>query len=292
MASVVKIGHVSLRTSDLDRMVAYYTEVLDFDLVDRGADAAYLAADIDHHCVAIMRAPAAEPVHLAFQIAGSIEDAEADLAKRGIAAERRTDPEPGIGALLRICDPEGNPLDLYPEIEHRRQRSATRRPQKLGHVCYFVGDVGRTVDFYREVLGFRWSDSIGDFFVFLRCAADHHTINLLRSDRPRRIHHIAYEMRDVSHVQQALDALGATTEHKVVWGPGRHGPGHNLFSYHRDPDQTTVELFTQLDVMLDERLGYYEPRPWHEDSPQRPKVWQPGPWVGNAWGPPAPEGFR
>src|SRR5215813_177384 len=83
MASVVKIGHVSLRTSDLDRMVTYYTEVLDFDLVDRGADAAYLAADIDHHCVAIMRAPAAEPVHLAFQIAGSIEDAEADLAKPG-----------------------------------------------------------------------------------------------------------------------------------------------------------------------------------------------------------------
>jgi hypothetical protein len=25
--------------------------------------------------------------------------------------------------------------------------------------------------------------------------------------------------------------------------------------------------------MHDEELGYFEPRPWHQDRPQRPKVW-------------------
>jgi hypothetical protein len=41
--------------------------------------------------------------------------------------------------------------------------------------------------------------------------------------------------------------------------------------------------------MKDEALGYWEPRPWHRDRPQRPKVW---PRVGSEsiWGvPPTPD---
>jgi hypothetical protein len=40
--------------------------------------------------------------------------------------------------------------------------------------------------------------------------------------------------------------------------------------------------------MLDEELGYFVPRPWHHDTPQRPKVWPHG--LNNCWGlPPLPE---
>jgi hypothetical protein len=39
--------------------------------------------------------------------------------------------------------------------------------------------------------------------------------------------------------------------------------------------------------MTDEALGYFEPRPWHRDRPQRPKVWTGLP--RDIWGlPPAP----
>ena len=33
----------------------------------------------------------------------------------------------------------------------------------------------------------------------------------------------------------------------------------------------------------DETLGYFEPRPWHEDRPQRPKVWPAETWRAQ-WG--------
>jgi len=78
---------------------------------------------------------------------------------------------------------------------------------------------------------------------------------------------------------------------RLFAGPGRHGPGHNLFSYHRDPDETTVELFTQLDLMLDERLGYFDPRPWQRDTPQRPKTWDVG-TAASLWGPPPTPDFQ
>jgi catechol 2,3-dioxygenase-like lactoylglutathione lyase family enzyme len=290
--NVTKIGHLALETSDVERLVAYYTDVLDFDVVERGPGReAYLATDLEHHCVVVQPAGSARLAHLAFQVAGPLDDAAAELERLGIEVERRSDPQPGIPAALRIHDPEGNPLDLYSEVAARpRQRPATVRPQKLGHVCYFVADIQEAVAFYTDVLGFRWSDWMGDFFVFLRCSADHHTINLLKSDANRRLHHIGYELRDWAHIQLACDTLGRSP-HPLVWGPGRHGPGHNLFTYHRDPDGHVVELFAELDLMVSEELGYFEPRPWHADAPQRPKVWTPGPRVPNSWGPLPPDGF-
>jgi hypothetical protein len=48
-------------------------------------------------------------------------------------------------------------------------------------------------------------------------------------------------------------------------------------------------LFAELDQMKDEELGYFEPRPWHRDNPQRPKVWAKDPSASNLWGPGPPE---
>jgi hypothetical protein len=38
-----------------------------------------------------------------------------------------------------------------------------------------------------------------------------------------------------------------------------------------------------MDQMKDEALGYFDPRPWHQDRPQRPKVWGPD-TLRNYWG--------
>ena len=61
---------------------------------------------------------------------------------------------------------------------------------------------------------------------------------------------------------------------QLSWGPIRHVVGHNIAAYHRNPDDQRIELFTELDIDAATRaLGYFEPRPWHQDFPQRPKVW-------------------
>src|ERR1044071_8356174 len=63
-------------------------------------------------------------------------------------------------------------------------------------------------------------------------------------------------------------------------GPGRHGIGHNLFAYHRAPNGLITELFAELD-QVNEELGYFEPRPWHRDHPQKPKVGPKDPSASN-----------
>ena len=78
----------------------------------------------------------------------------------------------------------------------------------------------------------------------------------------------------MAEVQRASDYLARNDIH-LVWGPIRHLVGHNIAAYHRNPDDQRVEIFAEMDIMRDEELGYFEPRPWHQDFPQRPKSGRP-----------------
>ena len=83
-------------------------------------------------------------------------------------------------------------------------------------------------------------------------------------------------------IQRAAETLARHDIH-LVWGPGRHIIGHNIAIYHRNADKVRVEFFCEMDQMKDEALGYFDPRPWHQDRPQRPKVWGPD-TLRNYWG--------
>ena len=93
---------------------------------------------------------------------------------------------------------------------------------------------------------------------------------------------MAFELKDFIHLQNSCDLFGQK-KIPIIWGPLRHGPGHNIATYHRNPDDQVIELFCELDQMKDEELGYFEPRPWHQDTPQRPKTWTAG--KTTVWGP-------
>jgi hypothetical protein len=43
-----------------------------------------------------------------------------------------------------------------------------------------------------------------------------------------------------------------------------------------------------MDQMKDEELGYFDPRPWHEDRPQRPRDWATEDSPRNKWIPGVP----
>ena len=206
------------------------------------------------------------------------------LGHSDVAPARKTDPEPGIPEIVTFEDPKGTTLEVFRERELPKapaQHNGDIAPFKLGHVAFNCIDVKKITNFYCDVLGFRVSDWFGDIFSFLRCGPDHHTINLLDAKQVR-MNHIAFELRDWGHLHQACDFL-SLNGYKLLWGPGRHGIGHNLFAYHRAPNGLITETFCELDRM-NEELGYFEPRPWHRDNPQRPKVWAKDPSAANLWG--------
>ena len=285
MINVRRLGFATLTTPDLDGQLAYYTDILGLQELYRDRARAVLATKLGVEAIVLEKGERRGLSRLAFQTApgADLDELARDLKGLGVSAERRSDISPGVKAALSFQDPKGTAIELFSESAFGPQDRSWNgiMPLKLGHVAYRVTDVQKVVGFYQDVLGFRASDWRGDYFAFLRCNPDHHSLNFVYDETPA-LHHIAFELKDWAEIQRACDFLGANG-FKLVWGPGRHIIGHNVACYHKNSDGVRVELFTEMDQMKDEQLGYFDPRPWHQDRPQKPKVWGPD-TMRNYWG--------
>ena len=218
MIRVRRLGHATFETPDIERAIAYYTNVLGLALVEREKDTAYLASTLDHHSIVLKQGAAAACKRLSFQIApgSDIAELERQLCAHGVKAQRRSNPSPSIREFVSFDDPNGTGIDIFTDYEPARQDFARNGivPHKLGHVAFTTTEIGKLVEFYAKVLGFRVSDWMGGFFVFMRCGPDHHTVNFVQA---KRHEDAPYRLR--------AQRLGARRERVRPPLPQRHPPG-------------------------------------------------------------------
>lgn len=291
MIKARRIAHLTLETPDLGRQLDHYERVIGLKTIHRDANAIHLATKLGQLAMILKPGEATNCTNVAFEIAPnvSLDDAARELSTHGVASEKRSDAYPGVDSLIAFKDPKGSVVELFANSAFRTPETVSGvAPHKLGHLAFVVDDPKKMAEFYSQVLGFRVSDWVEDFFVFMRCGADHHTVNFLRGPTTK-MHHLAFELRDAAHLVESCEVLGQNAI-TILWGPVRHGPGHNIATYHRDAAGQIIELFTELDRMPDEELGYFDPKPWHRDRPQFPKVW-PKNQRRDVWGPEIPKNF-
>lgn len=120
----VRIGHVHLKVADLERALAFYREVLGFELTQRyGAGAAFLAAGGYHHHVGLnvweSRGGTPPPrgttglYHFAilYPTRATLAEALARLVAAGVPLEGAADH--GVSEAIYLRDPDGNGVELY-----------------------------------------------------------------------------------------------------------------------------------------------------------------------------------
>jgi catechol 2,3-dioxygenase-like lactoylglutathione lyase family enzyme len=285
MIKVRRLGHATISTPDIEGQVDYYNRLLGLSIIERSKDRVFLGSKQGMEAVELVRGEPNGLKRLSFQVAPGTDlgDVVKELQKDGIKCERRKGITPGVAEAVTFDDPKGTPIDVYAEYQFAKRDDTPSlfNILKLGHVAYRVLDVQQVVKFYCDVLGFKVSDWRGDFFVFMRCNTDHHTLNFIIDEQPQ-LHHIAFEVVDWSEIHKAVDYLAHNNVH-LVWGPGRHVIGHNVATYHRNSDLVRVEIFTEMDQIKDEALGYFDPRPWHQEFPLYPKLHGPE-TLRNYWG--------
>jgi catechol 2,3-dioxygenase-like lactoylglutathione lyase family enzyme len=285
MIKVRRLGHATISTPDIQGQTDYYSRILGFNVLERSKDRVFFATKQGIEAIELVSGAANGLQRISFQIAPSADlgDVVRQLKELGIAAERRKDVSPGVSEAVSFIDPRGTAVDLYSKYKFAplNDNPSPINIVKLGHVAYGVTDLEKASKFYCDVFGFRVSDWRGDYFVFLRCNTDHHTINFITTAKPELVH-IAFEVLDWSELHRANDYLARNKIH-LVWGPGRHIIGHNIAAYHRNADLVRVEIFTEMDQMKDEELGYFDPRPWHQEFPLYPKTHGPE-TLRNFWG--------
>jgi len=131
-------------------------------------------------------------------------------------------------------------------------------PGRLQHVVVATADLAAMMVFYENTLGFVPSDHVlrdddggGQTLtaVFYRSTPEHHSFAMFLADAARPDHH-AYEVSCWNDIRDWADHMAAL-EIKLWWGPGRHGPGNNLFFMVEDPDGYKVEISAELESMAD-----------------------------------------
>ena len=120
----VRIGHVHLKVADLERALAFYRDVLGFELTQRyGQQAAFLSAGGYHHHIGLntWESQGGSPpprgatglYHLAIVYPNRAELADGlrRLIKAGIQLDGASDH--GVSEALYLRDPDGNGVELY-----------------------------------------------------------------------------------------------------------------------------------------------------------------------------------
>lgn len=140
------------------------------------------------------------------------------------------------------------------DFKRLRRRGAPNReieakPRRLGHVLKFSRDLQRAIDFYTGALGMKLSDRIGNIAAFLRFGgdSDHHTLALAQSEATG-LHHMSFEMGNLDQIQFCAQRM-IDKGYRDAWGVGRHIYGSNYFHYIRDPWNSLVEFFWDIDFI-------------------------------------------
>jgi catechol-2,3-dioxygenase len=275
-------SHIGLRVPDVPATAEFYGRVLGLVVhAELPGGGLRLGWGTGHH-VLDLAAGAAALDHIAFEVRD--KDGLAGLEKRmRQAGHDVADLDPAYldcavgGADARglvVHDPDGNTVHFHGPVRREGEHAADtgRRPVKYQHVTLHTADVPALVAFYTGVAGFRISDQLADGgFAWMRSDRDHHTLAVVGTGRSGGIDHYSFDLAEWEDFKSWCDRL---TEEgvAVTWGPGRHGPGNNLFVFFDDPAGNHVELSAEMEKFHDDRVTYV------------PRRWEPVPSSVNLWG--------
>ncbi len=281
----MRLAAVDVTVPAPEKTARFLAEMLDFVVVG-GGDRVHLTAhgeygqDAPRRMLTLRRGPALGVSAITFEHSDLAALRDRLRAKSVPITELPGDAE--NDAAIGFVDPEGLAVACAagsPRLG-RPLAASDVRPRRLGHTNLAVKDAAAEAAFYADVLGLRLSEQIGEQFFFLRVGSEHHNLGFRGNAQRATVHHIAFEIAGWETFRTICDRV-AERGHVVEYGPGRHGPGHNLFVYLVEPSSgLRLELYSDM-ARIEDEAGYRAKR-W--DSADRVKT-------VNRWGPQPPDSF-
>jgi catechol 2,3-dioxygenase len=268
--SRTSLSHVALRTPDLEAMTRFYVATMGLipepERVDQPE--VRLGWGQGHHALELLEGPKGLD-HVGLEIGdpgGHVALAER-LRTRGVEVREIDD-----GATVCVHDPDGNAVHLHGRVSRAGEHGADpgRRPIRIQHATLATATIEPMIEFYLG-LGFRLTDRMGGVFAWLRSNVEHHSVAIVDVGRSGDLDHYSFDLDswdDFKVWADRVSDLGVI----VQWGPGRHGPGNNLFLFFDDPDGNHIELSAEMERFFDDRARY------------EPRIWSAEPKTINLWG--------
>lgn len=270
VAAAAYLHHMELTSADPARLAEYYDRVMQMRAEKRDADH-WICRGADRTLL-ISKGSGRTLGFAAF----ACRDAEAlnglRLYVEGQNGSIEKSPSPLFDdRAFAVRDPEGNAIVFgLAQTPAGAPSRDIRGP--LQHITFGSTDLEPMEKFYAGTLGMALSDRVKDgtgrmTTCFVRSTHEHHTVGMFLKPEAGLDHH-SYEAGEWTTIRDWGDHLGALHE-PIVWGPGRHGPGNNLFIFIKDPDGNMIEISAEIEYVRD--------RPVQE--------WKHEPYTLNSWGP-------
>jgi len=244
------LHHLMFSSPKPERLAGFYADAMGME-AEKAGDAAWVCRG-PRRLLVVTEGPAKR-----LQLAGfACRDAEGLTDLRDLVGAAGMDVVASTsplfaGLAFAVVDPNGHRIAFGLNSE----TGAPRGPHApLQHLTFVTDAIDATEAFYADKLGFAISDRVvhtdGRLMAsFLRSNHEHHTIACFRGRR-RGVDHHSYEAGEWSRIRDWADRF-AERRIQLVWGPGRHGPGNNLFIFIEDPDGNWIEVSAELEVVND-----------------------------------------
>lgn len=248
-ATLYELG---LQSEDPARLRRYYDDALGYRFDTAGEPTLGVAHD---RRVTIAQGPSKTLAYAAFAVPDQAEiDALAARLTHADVAFERIDVAGFKPGAIFFHDPDGNGFRFG--VAEQPATSAEDMAARLQHVVFASTDLERLFAFLVDVVGFTLSDRVEDDegglrTIFLRCSHEHHSIAVFSASESRLDHH-CYEATDWNLIRDWADHF-AKQRIPLKWGPGRHGPGNNLFLFIHDPDGNWLEISAELEIVEPDR---------------------------------------
>jgi catechol 2,3-dioxygenase-like lactoylglutathione lyase family enzyme len=271
--NVTHLRHIAIVTPERAASHAFFRDAWGLRDVAGDAGATYLATQSrERFQLALLDGPQRRLERIAFALAtpDDVDAAAREVAAAGaeIVVTPRALTTPGGGYGFAFLDPDRRCIELSAGVAAGDAGAAPATPQQLAHIVVNTPDIDRVTAFYTDVLGLRISDWSEHVMAFLRCNAEHHSIAFNAAPHAS-YNHTSWTMGSIDELMRAQGRVRAAGT-PLMWGTGRHGPGHQVFNYFIEPSGYVVESIADGDLIPDEDA--WEPQVWVR-APQFMDLW-------------------
>jgi len=277
---ISEVGYVAIQVADVEASERFAVDLVGLFVTDRGDDHVSFSHGQQHHSLQYIRSDenAFDHIGLKARDAEALATVRSRVEAAGLPFVAEHPLTRGVEDGFAFEAPGGFVIAVYTRMAtvDVPLPGAGVRPSRLGHANFFAADHDAVRDIFIDLLDFRVSDLIPGG-TFMRCNVDHHGIGVFEGAGV--LHHYAWEVPTAIELGQFSDLID-THGGSVLWGPLRHGMGHNIATYVQEPSGLVVEYYSDMQRIYDDDT--YVPGEWSTDGHK---------WY-SLWGPqPLPDGF-
>lgn len=256
MPLVKRLGFVAMNVVDLDAATRDTQDIAGARLIERNGERAVLSSNARRAELVFYKSEsnAARSIGLEVDNAAAVDEALERARTAGLTVVTEQPSLEFIDRAFSFLTSEDHLIEVHTRVPHdqpRRFLGPGIHPKCIDHVNLVAVDPAKIAGELQEVLGMQISErTLGREVSWLRAAdGRHHTIGMVKGPRAG-IHHFSWEFdsfEDFRRLGDLLDAEGRA----LIWGPGRHGAGDNIFSYYFDAAGFMVECTSDMETIHD-----------------------------------------